>query len=183
MNTGQEKICTKCGSLNDERSLVCVRCGETLEMSEEKKYKTFKNKLINEKLFLFLFIVLFLLYSFGLFFYIGPWFYNKLIWIGEKYLFSLFENLDLIFLSFEVIYTLFLGLINYIAIAIIIYSIINSKLMKKSKLNSTCIIMTLTFIGMSIYKHNFDYVIIIESFMSLIITFPYIKRQILKRSV
>lgn len=187
METGREKVCTICGTLNDERSLMCVRCGKALEISEEKKYQTFKNKMINEKLFLFLFAVLFLLYSFGVVFYVGPWFYDKLIWLGEKYIFNLFENSDVIFLSLEVIYTLFLCLVNYIAIAAILYSVIGSKLMKKSKLNGSCIFifiyMILNFMLMTLYKNKFDYILIIKHFMSVIVMFPYIKEKILKRSI
>jgi len=187
MNTGSEKVCRRCGALNDERSLVCVRCGEMLEISEEKKYEVFKDKMLSEKWFLFLFTILFLIYSFGAIFYIGPWLYNRLICLGEKYIFNLFEKLDLIFLSLEVLYTLFLSVVNYIAIAIILYSAISSKVMKRDKLNRTCIatyiFMILCFIIMTIYKHKFNYVIIIEHFMSIIIAFPYIKRIILKRSI
>ena len=186
MEIGHEKVCTRCGTLNDERSLMCVRCGETLEMSEENRYKTFKGKMLNEKLFLFLFMILFLFYSSGMIFYVSPWLQNQLLLLSEKYLIGVFGNSYWILVSLEIIYTIFLSVANYIAIAIILYSVLGTKLMKKSQLNSSCIIiyvfMILSFMIMSIYQHKLNYTIIIEHFMSLIMTFSYIKMKILKRS-
>lgn len=187
METGNEKVCAKCGTLNDERSLMCVRCGQTLEVSEEKKYEMFKDKVLSEKLLVFLFVILFTTYSFGVIFYAFPWIHSKLLWFAETYIFNLFESLDLIYIMIEVLYSLLALLINYAVIAIIMYSIIGSKLTKSSKVNGTCIFiyvyMVLSFILMTIYKHKIDYVIIIEHFMSIIILFPYIKEKIIKRSI
>jgi len=187
METGNEKVCRRCGTLNDERSLMCVRCGETLEMSEEKKSEIFKGRILSEKTLIFLFVILFTAYSFGAIFYVFPWIYNKLIWVIETYMFNLFKKFDLIYIIIEVLYSLIIFLINYIAVAIILYYIVGSKLTKKSKLNGTCVFiflyMILCFILMTIYKHKIDYVIMIEHLMSVIITFPYIKRRVIKRSI
>lgn len=187
METGSEKVCRRCGTLNDSRSLMCVRCGESLEISEEKKYEMFKDKILSEKLLVFLFVILFTVYSFGVIFYAFPWVYDKLLWLIETYVLKLSEGLDLIYVMMEVLYSSIILLINYAVVAIILYSIIGSKLTKKSKLNGTCIFvfiyMILIFILMTIYKHNLDYVIIIEHFMSIIMTFPYIKGRIIKRSI
>lgn len=187
MEDAHEKVCRRCGALNDERSLMCVRCGETLEMTEEKKYEVFKGKMLSSKLFLFLFAVSFIVYSFGVIFYGFPWIYDKLLWLGETYIFNLYEELNILYIMLEVLYTTIVFVFNYATIAIILYSVIGSRLMKKSKLNGTCtfvfIYMILSFILMTIYKHKLDYIIIIEHFMSIIITFPYIKMKILRRSI
>jgi len=187
METGNEKVCRRCGTLNDARSSMCVRCGETLEMPEEKKYELFKDKIISEKLLVFLFIILFTAYSFGAVFYAFPWVYNKLLWLVETYLFKTLGKLDLIYIMIEVLYALIVFLVNYAMVAIFLNSIIGLKLTKKRKLNGTCVVMfvymILIFISMTIYKHKIDYLIIIEHFVSILMTFPYIKGRIIKRSI
>ena len=47
MENGTEKVCRRCGTLNDARSLMCVRCGSGLDVTEEQKYNMFKGNLIS----------------------------------------------------------------------------------------------------------------------------------------
>lgn len=187
MDNDHEKVCRRCGTLNDERSLMCMRCGDMLDVSEEKKYAIFKGKMISEKLFLFLFIILFVAYSFGMIFYAAPCLYEKIVLFGNEYVFNFYHNPILTKIVSEVIYTICLLLINLIFVSLIIDIVINAKLIKRNKVTSTCVVMfiamTLSFISLTIYKYKFNYVIILEHFASLIVAYPYISRKVFKRSV
>ena len=187
VETGNEIVCRRCGTLNDERSLMCMRCGEMLEMTEEKKYEIFKGKMMSEKTLIFLFIILFTAYSFGIIFHAAPWIYSKLLSFGQTYIFNFYNNANLTYITLETMYTIFLVIINSIMFSLLIDIIINSKLIKRLTANSTCIIifiyMILCFVSMTIYKHNLNYVIILEHLVSIIIIFPYVRKKIFRRSI
>lgn len=186
METGNEKVCRRCGTLNDERQMMCVRCGEVLEVTEEKKYSILKERMMSEKLLVFLFIILFAAYSYGIIFYAFPWVYEKLLLLGDTFIFEFYNNPKLTNIVIETIYTLCLYCSNYMVVFLILEIVINTKLIKRGKVNGTCVsiyfLMLLCFISMVVYKYNFNYVIIIEYLVSIIFLFSYIKKKILKRS-
>lgn len=186
MENGREKVCRRCGTLNDERQMMCVRCGEMLEVTEEKKYSLLKERMMSEKLLVFLFIILFAAYSYGIIFYAFPWIHEKLLLLGDTFIFEFYNNPKLTYIVTETIYTLCLYCSNFIAIFLIIETVINTKLIKRRKVNGTCtfifFIILLCFGLMIIYKYKFDYVIIIEYLVSIIFLFPYIKKKIYKKS-
>lgn len=187
MEPGFEKVCTKCGTLNDSRTLMCIRCGANLEMSAENKYAMFKGKMINETWFLILFAFIFGAYAFGTVVYVFPWIHDKLVWLCDEYVFNFYGKSDIIYIALEVIYSLIICLLNYATIAIILYSMLSSKFMKRSKFNILSVLMfcfiVLSFLGLTIYKHGLNIVIIIEHLISVLFVFPYIKGRLLKRSI
>lgn len=187
MENGTEKVCRRCGTLNDGRSLMCMRCGGMLEVTEEEKYGMFKGRLISGKMLSFLFVILFTAYLFGAIFYAGPWIDNKLLLFGETFIFDFYNNIDLTYITLEAIYTVCIFLMNSIAVSLIFYIISNSKVLKKVQVNPTRIFiyayMLISVVLITVYKHQIDYVIILEHLVSIIIIFPYIKRKLFEKSV
>jgi len=180
------KVCRRCGTLNDPRSLMCVRCGSGLENAEEQKYEILKHRLISGVTVVFLFILLFSAYSYGMFFYVMPWIKSKLLLFGETFIFEYYNNPTVTYVALETIYTLCLYFINYFIVVILLEMIIGSKIVKIGSVRKTnlfiCLFMLISVVGLTYCKYELDYVVIIEHLVSIIVIMPYIKKKLLKRS-
>ena len=187
MVNGTEKVCRRCGTLNDSRSLMCMRCGGMLEVTEEEKYGMFKGRLISGKVLSFLFAILFAAYSFGIIFFGLPFVKDKLFLLKDTFIFDFYNNANLAYIALESIYTVCVFLINFIAVALIFYVIGNMKVIKKVQVTRIRVFIYLYMLVcmalITICKYGFDYVIILEHLASIIVIFPYIKRKLLKKSV
>lgn len=187
MQNDVEKVCRRCGTLNDERSLMCVRCGGMLDVAEEQKYDLFKGRLISGKSLSFFFVVLFTMYLFGMVFYGGPWLEGKLLLFWEKYMLPFYNNANLTYITFETVYTIVILLINSIAVSLIMYMLTSTKLLRKYDTNSTrifiCIYVLVSAVLMTVLKHQLNYIIILEHLISVILILPRINKRILKISI
>lgn len=186
METGNEKVCKRCATLNDSRSLVCVRCGNELDETGEQKYDILKKRMMPSTLFVILFSIIFAICSYGLVFYVGPWFYDKFSSLGQTFIFDFYNNPKLMFLLIELAFTISISIINYVVVVLILEVVIGSKLLKKSKTTITTlsvyIFMLLIIGGMIIKKYSSIDIALLEYLISTVMVFPYIKKKILKRS-
>ena len=187
METGTEKVCTRCGTLNNDKSLMCIRCGNSLEISEEKRRSIFKGKVRNEKLLGFIYIALFTVYLNLSVFYIGPWIANKVLGLSDIYVFEFYNNQMLTYVVLQTIFTIALFIINFIITYIILDIIFNKNFIKREKANSLCIFIylytTLSVALITYYKFNLNCDIMLEYLISFIAIFPYIRKKIFKRII
>ena len=181
-----EKVCRRCGTLNDSRSLMCVRCGAGLEISEEEKYEILKGRLASGLKIFLLFAIFFGAYIYGMLSYITPWFDDKLLLLGESFVFEFYNNETLTYIILEVIYTLCLSLVNFVTVVLLLEMIINNKLLRINRVNIIYWFISLFVLLetgiLTYYLHGSNYIIIIEHLVSVAVTIPYIKKKLHKRS-
>ena len=179
----QTKVCRRCATLNDSRSLMCVRCGGSLEITDEQKAEILKGRKISNFWFSILFVVLFTIYFYGIIFYVGPWFKEILQKFGESFIFDFYNNQTLTNITIEVIYVLCLLLLNSLVTILSLEVMVNNKLFDKNRINITSgFIFLYLFIGipfLTYYKYGYDTVIIIEHLVGVIPVFSKVRKKLL----
>ena len=184
---GNEKVCRKCGTLNNEKSMVCIRCGENLEIKEEDQYKLFKGKICSEKILSALYIILFSGYSYLVIYYVFPFLYEFLVNFSKSYIFDFYNNNLVTKITIETMFLTGMYLINFLVISIILDIIFNKRFIKRDKANSMSLILyffkIILIAGLLFYKYQNPNIMMLEILISFLSIFPYIKRKIFKSSV
>ena len=184
---GNEKVCRRCGTLNNEKAMVCIRCGENLEIKEEDQYKLFKGKVCSEKVLSLFYIILFSGYLYSAIYYIFPWFYEMLGNFSESYIFEFYNNNLVTEIAVEAMFLIGMYIINFLAISVILDVIFNKRFIKRDKVNSMSLILyffkTILIAGLLSYKYPNPSMMMLEILIGFLSIFPYIKRKIFKSSV
>ena len=184
---GNEKVCRRCGTLNNEKSTVCIRCGFNLEITEEEQKKIFSGKVCSEKVSALFYIILFSGYLYSVIYYIFPLFYELLEKFSKSYIFEFYNNNLVTEIAIEVMFLTGMYIINFLAISVILDVIFNKRFIKREKANTMSLILYFfkTFLigGLLFYKYKSPNMIMLEILISFLFVFPYIKRKIFKSSV
>ncbi|MBE6144218.1 MAG: hypothetical protein E7169_01440 [Firmicutes bacterium] len=182
-----EIVCQRCGTLNNEKGIMCMRCGEKLETDAATKLDKFKGRIISEKLVAFLYIIIFTAYLYFINFYFSPWFNSGLFKFGNSFIFEYYNDPNLTNITLHVIYVMVLFIINYIATIVILELILRNKLIKREKVNMFCfsvgiyIFISVAFV--TFIKFKFEYIYILKHLISFMAICPYINRKMMKRSI
>jgi len=181
-----DKVCRSCGTLNDARNNLCIRCGESLEIDENKIYQNFHIKAISNKVLFIVFALIFTIFWYALIFYACPWLNGLLVGYVKDFIFKALNNRMVTNLILYGVYTLSLYIVNYIVIMITLDSILNRKVIKKETINAlSLLIFTYMFASVTIMTLiNFkSYIFVLAHLIVLLFMLPNIKIKLVKKTI
>ena len=184
---GNEKVCRRCGTLNNEKSTVCIRCGFNLELNEEEQKKIFNGKVCSEKVLSLFYIILFSGYLYSVIYYIFPFLYEILESFSKSYIFEFYNNNLVTEIAVEAMFLTGMYVINFLAISVMLDIIFNKRFIKRDKANTMSLILyffkIILIAGLLFYKYQNPSMMMLEILVGFLVVFPYIKRKIFKSSV
>lgn len=180
-----EIICQKCGTSNDEKSMMCMRCGQILETDATQKYSSIKGNLTSGTLLSVFYILLFTAYLCLLIFLVVPFGNDLLVQLENSFVFEFYNNATLTKIAIETIYTMSMFVLNYIFIAIILEIITHNKMVDLKSVKSftiiTSIYAVISIVVITYLTSGLNYLLLGEHLLSFVAIFPYVKRKMLKR--
>lgn len=180
-----EIICPKCGTSNDEKGMMCMRCGQILETEKTKESESAKGNFASSTVLAIIYILLFTGYLCALIFLAVPFGNELLLKLENSFVFEFYNNATLTKIAIETIYTVGMFLLNYIFIAIILEIITHNKMVDLKGVKTFTIITSIyAVVSMVIITYltsGLNYLLLGEHLLSLVTIFPYVKRKMLKR--
>lgn len=180
-----EIVCPKCGTSNDEKSMMCMRCGQILETNSTKESENVKGNLTSSIGLAIVYILLFTGYLCALIFLAVPFGNELLLKLENSFVFEFYNNATLTKIAIGTIYTMGMFLINYIFIALILEIITHNKLVDLKGVKSftiiTSIYAVISMVVITYLTSGLNFLLLGEHLLSLVTIFPYVKRKMLKR--
>lgn len=178
-----ELVCKKCGTVNNDKSIICMRCGSSLDTDKVTEYINIKGKTVKAKSIVLPFIIIYTLYA-VLSVLLSSYLISFLDNFRNSFIFE-FYNIPLL-TEFVIngIYVAILFILNLVVTVVSLELISTQKFIElkhvKMCYRVICGYMIIALFIITIIKYRLDIIILLEHLISLVPVFPYIKRKCLK---
>lgn len=179
-----ELVCKKCGTVNKDKSIICMRCGSTLDTDKVTEYINIKGKTVSGISIILPFIIIYTAYLVLSIVLFAPYLNNLLFNFRSSFIFEFYNLPILTEFIINGIYIATLFIINLMVVMLTLELISTKKLIELKRVKKCYIVMWGYLITASLLitaiKYKFDLSFLLKHLISILPILPYIKRKCLK---